>query len=53
VSFRLEYTLNAQSEIEDSYLWIKERAPLALNFAQLGDGRQGDGTLMSRAWNGT
>lgn len=29
MSFRLEYTLNAQTEIEDSFLWIKERAPMA------------------------
>jgi plasmid stabilization system protein ParE len=29
MSLRLEYTLNAQTEIEDSYLWIKERAPMA------------------------
>jgi len=29
MSFRVEYTLHAQGEIEDSYLWIKERAPQA------------------------
>jgi plasmid stabilization system protein ParE len=29
MSFRLEYSLNAQTEIEDSFLWIKERAPVA------------------------
>ncbi len=26
MSFQVEYTANAQTEIEDSYLWIKERA---------------------------
>ncbi len=29
MSFRVEYSLNAQREIEESYLWIKERAPQA------------------------
>jgi len=29
MSHRVEYTLHAQGELEDSYLWIKARAPLA------------------------
>lgn len=29
MSFRVEYSLHAQSELVDAYLWIKERAPLA------------------------
>lgn len=29
MSYRVEYTLHAQSEIADSYLWIRERAPQA------------------------
>lgn len=28
-SFKVEYTLGAQEELEDSYRWIKERAPQA------------------------
>lgn len=27
--YRVEYTIGAEREIEDSYLWIKERAPQA------------------------
>lgn len=29
MTFKVEYTLNAQTEIEDAYLWIRERAPAA------------------------
>ncbi len=29
MSFTVEYTINAQTEIEDAYLWIKERAEVA------------------------
>ena len=29
MSFQVEYTRNAQKEIEESYLWIKERAVVA------------------------
>lgn len=29
MSFEVEYTRNAQTEIEDAYLWIRERAVVA------------------------
>ena len=29
MNFSVEYTLNAQTEVEDAYLWIRERAPAA------------------------
>lgn len=29
MTFTVEYTLNAQREIEESFLWIQERAPRA------------------------
>ena len=29
MSLRVEYSLHAQGELVDSYLWIKERVPLA------------------------
>lgn len=29
MNFRIEYTLNAQAELEEAYAWIRERAPVA------------------------
>lgn len=29
MTFRIEYTFNAQAELEDAYTWIRERAPAA------------------------
>lgn len=29
MKFRVEYTFNAQAELEEAYSWIRERAPMA------------------------